>query len=66
MRTLRTTARVFGIALLAAMSSASGSRLAANEAVDPEVLAAREAAWRAFYDGDLKALGDMLPESSSA
>jgi hypothetical protein len=26
------------------------------------VLVAREAAWRAFYDGDVKALGDMLPE----
>jgi ketosteroid isomerase-like protein len=62
MRTIRTTARVFGIALLAAVMSASGSRVAANEAIDPEVLVAREAAWRAFYDGDVKALGDVLPE----
>jgi ketosteroid isomerase-like protein len=62
MRTIRITARVFGIALLAAVMSASGSRVAANEAVDPEVLVAREATWRAFYAGDLKALGDLLPE----
>jgi ketosteroid isomerase-like protein len=53
---------VFRIALLAAVISASGSRVAANEAIDPEVLVAREAAWRAFYDGDVKALGDLLPE----
>src|ERR1700675_3728748 len=62
MRTIRTTARVFGIALLAAVMSASPSRVAANEVIDPEVLVAREAAWRAFYDGDLKALGELLPE----
>lgn len=62
MRTIRTTACVFGIVLLAAVMSASGSRVAANAAIDPEMLAAREAAWRAFYDGDVKALGDLLPE----
>jgi Domain of unknown function (DUF4440) len=33
-----------------------------DAAIDPEVLVAREAAWRAFYDGDVKALGDVLPE----
>ena len=62
MRTLRNTAGVFGIALLAAVMSASGSRVAADAAIDPEVLVAREAAWRAFYDGDIKALGEILPE----
>ncbi len=62
MKTIRTTACVFGIVLLAAVMSASGSRVAADAAIDPEVLVAREAAWRAFYDGDVKALGDMLPE----
>src|SRR5262245_45992746 len=62
MNTIRTAARVFGIAVLAAVMSVSGSRVAADAAIDPEVLAAREAAWRAFYDGDVKALGDMLPE----
>ena len=62
MRTTRTTARVFGIALLAAVMSASGSRVAADAAIDPEVLIAREVAWRAFYDGDVKTLGEVLPE----
>src|SRR5229473_470132 len=62
MKTIRTTACVFGIVLLAAVMSASGSRVAADAAIDPEVLVAREAAWRAFYDGDVKALGDLLPE----
>ena len=62
MRTIRTTARVSGIVLLAVLMSASSSRVAANVAIDPEVLVAREATWRAFYDGDVKTLGDMLPE----
>jgi ketosteroid isomerase-like protein len=62
MKTVRTKAYVFGIVLLAAVMSASGSRVAADAAIDPEVLVAREAAWRAFYDGDVKALGDVLPE----
>jgi ketosteroid isomerase-like protein len=62
MKTIRTSARVLGIALLAAVMSVSGSRVTADVAIDPEVLVAREAAWRAFYDGDVKALGDVLPE----
>jgi hypothetical protein len=59
---IRTTARVFGIALLAALMSASHSHVAANEALDREVLAAREAAWRAYFGGDVKTLGDLLPQ----
>ena len=62
MKTTGTTARLFGIALLAAVMLVSGSHVAAEVAIDPEVLVAREAAWRAFYDGDVKALGDQLPE----
>ena len=58
---MRMTVHVFGIAMLAAMLSASGSRLAANAEVDPDVLAAREAAWRAYFAGDVKVLGDLLP-----
>ena len=50
MKTIRTTACVFGIVLLAALMSASGSRVAADAAIDPEVLVAREAAWRRFGD----------------
>jgi len=53
---------VLGIALLSTVMSASGSHVAADAAIDPEVLAVREAAWRAFYDGDVKTLGDQLPE----
>jgi hypothetical protein len=35
---------------------------AATPAVDPEVLALREAAWRAWFAGDEATLGAMLPE----
>lgn len=34
----------------------------AAPAIDPEVLALREAAWRAWFAGDEAALGAMLPE----
>jgi hypothetical protein len=62
MRTIRITALVFGIALPATMMSASWSQLAATATIDPEVLTAREAAWRAYFAGDVKTLGDLLPE----
>ena len=62
MGTVQHMAYVAGIALLAAVTSASGSREAADPAIDREVLAAREAAWRAFFAGDVKTLGDLLPE----
>jgi len=68
MKTIRTTACVSGIVLLAAVMSASGSRVAADAAIDPEVLVAREAAWRAFCDGAVKALSDvrmMFPETQA-
>jgi Domain of unknown function (DUF4440) len=32
-----------------------------SAALDPEVLRLREAAWRAYFAGDEKALGEMLP-----
>lgn len=59
--TIRTTARVFGVALLAAMVSASYFHLDADEAIDREILVAREAAWRAYFGGDVKMLGELLP-----
>lgn len=34
---------------------------AAEPPIDPELLAARETAWRAFFAGDVKTLGDLLP-----
>jgi hypothetical protein len=39
-----TRARVLGITVLAALMSVSHSRAVANTSIDPEVLAAREAA----------------------
>src|SRR5262249_48244903 len=62
MRTIRTTTGVFGIALFAAVMSGTGLQVAADAAIEPEGLVAREAAWRAFYDGDVKALRESLPE----
>lgn len=62
MKTVRTMSWVCAIALLPAVMSAFGSHVAANAAIDKEVLAAREAAWRAFYGGDVKALRELLPE----
>ena len=62
MKSIRTTGPVFGMALLAAVMSASCSPVAANPPIDQGVLAAREAAWRSFFGGDVKALGDLLPE----
>ena len=61
MRTVRTMVRVFGMALLAAVLT-SCSQLAGNAAIDPELLEAREAAWRAYFGGDVKVLGDLLPQ----
>jgi hypothetical protein len=59
---LRACACVCGFALLAVILPASGSNLSATNSVDPEVLAAREAAWRAYFAGDVQALGALLPE----
>jgi Domain of unknown function (DUF4440) len=36
--------------------------VSAAEAIDPDVLAVREAAWRAWFGGDEAALRTMLPE----
>jgi uncharacterized protein DUF4440 len=32
-----------------------------SDQIDPDVLAAREAAWRAYFGGDVQTLGDLLP-----
>ena len=58
MNAVKTAALMLGIGLLAAVS---GSALATRNDVDPEVLAVREAAWRAYFAGDEKALQTMLP-----
>ena len=61
MKLIRTTACGLGIVLLAAVP-ASYSHSAPTTAIDQEVLTAREAAWRAYFAGDVKTLGDLLPE----
>jgi hypothetical protein len=62
MRAGRRAGRWFGIAVLGVLMSATFSHPAANVAIDPEVLAARESAWRAYFSGDVKVLGDLLPQ----
>ena len=62
MTRMSVAAGLCGMALFVTAMVMSGSRPAAHEAVDPEVLVAREAAWRAYFGGDLKTLGDLLPE----
>jgi hypothetical protein len=62
MKIFRTRLHICGLALLAALLPASGSRLTAATSIDPEVLTAREAAWRAYFAGNVRALGTMLPE----
>jgi hypothetical protein len=52
---------VVGSALLATMMAGLRSDVAAQAGIDPEVLAAREAAWRAYFAGDVKTLGALLP-----
>src|SRR5687768_16857268 len=51
--------RIIKTALLAASLAAS---LHAAEPIDPDVLAVREAAWRAWFSGDEAALRSMLPQ----
>jgi hypothetical protein len=63
MKTVPPAAWVFWIALLATVIAAGpGARVAAKQTIDPEVLTAREAAWRAYFGGDVKTLGNLLPE----
>jgi hypothetical protein len=52
---------VVGGALLATVMTGPRPDAAARAGIDPQVLAAREAAWRAYFAGDVKALGDLLP-----
>ncbi|HYC62447.1 MAG TPA: nuclear transport factor 2 family protein [Thermoanaerobaculia bacterium] len=56
MRTVRVA--FFSLAFLVILSLP----LNAAEAIDPDLLAVREAAWRAWFGGDEAALRSMLPE----
>jgi hypothetical protein len=56
-----------GVVVLAVIAGGFAARAAviharpAAVAVDPEVLEVREAAWRAWFAGDERTLGDLLP-----
>jgi hypothetical protein len=58
METIRKVALACGAVLLAVVTSASAP---AGAEIDSGVLAAREAAWRAYFAGDVEALGELLP-----
>ena len=47
---------------LMALALLAATPLHAAEPIDPDVLALRESAWRAWFAGDEKALLSMLPE----
>jgi hypothetical protein len=57
----RVSAGLFVIGILATAVSASRSDKTPGAELDREVLSAREAAWRAYFAGDVKTLGDLLP-----
>lgn len=62
MRTIRPVMLGLGIGLTVVIVAALSSRPAATAAIDPEVLTVREAAWRSYFAGDVKTLGDLLPQ----
>lgn len=64
---LRGALRFVGIAALSMVTTAAGGwafppAQPAAQAIDPEVLELREAAWRAYFAGDETALGEMLSD----
>jgi hypothetical protein len=61
MKTVHMTGLRLGILLLGVALSAFRAPFRQSTTIDPEVLAAREEAWRAYFAGDVKALGDLLP-----
>lgn len=62
MKMVGTAARAVGVVVLTAVISAVCSQArTATAAIDPELLAMRELAWRSYFGGDVKTLGDMLP-----
>src|SRR5262245_46004543 len=61
MKSVQMTGVAAGILLLGAMVSGVRAGSPQSTPLDPEVLAVREKAWRAYFAGDVKSLGDMLP-----
>jgi hypothetical protein len=62
MSTVRTTALVCGTLLLAIAPLAWTPPTQANTDIDQQLLTARESAWRSYFAGDVKTLGDLLPQ----
>ena len=62
MRVVSVAAVVCSIAVLAAAHSGFSSQRTAGPSIDRDLLAARENAWRAYFSGDVKTLGDLLPQ----
>jgi hypothetical protein len=65
-QSLRAAIYASGIMVLAAVISGFSTHAASEpdariDPVDKEVLVAREAAWRAYFGGDVKALENLLP-----
>jgi hypothetical protein len=62
MTTARTIVFVCGILFLATAPLTWSPRIQANADIDQQLLAARESAWRSYFAGDVKTLGDLLPQ----
>lgn len=61
MRAIRRGTIPLVFALLTAPMAATGMQAEEMTRVDPDVLQAREAAWRAYFAGDGETLGGLLP-----
>ncbi len=61
MRNVRRISTLMGIVLLGAVATLAPSPGMAAVGLDPEILALREAAWRAWFSGDEAALRRILP-----
>lgn len=61
MRVVSVAPVVCVIAVLAAASGLPAQRTGVVS-IDRDLLVARESAWRAYFSGDVKTLGDLLPQ----
>ena len=61
MRAMAISVRSLVLAVVAVVLAAGVTPVTADVPIDPALLAAREAAWRAWFGGDVAALGELLP-----
>jgi hypothetical protein len=61
MQTWTPNVGAIGFAVAVALLCSAPSPAAADGPIDPGLLAVREGAWRAFFAGDVAALGELLP-----